>query len=80
MINVIVSVESTVYANKGNPWSPRTFICENIRYLKSVVDDSVLVRDEIISVMDTVSTNVTNIISTNVTSTLPMKSWSYYYL
>ena len=77
MINVIVSVESTVYANKGNPWSPRTFICENIRY---VVDDSVLVCDEIISVMDTVSTNVTNIISTNVTSTLPMKSWSYYYL
>ena len=38
---------------------------ENSKYLKSIVDDSKIVSDEIIYVMDIVSTNVVNTISTN---------------
>ena len=39
---------------------------ENSKYLKSIVDDSNIVSDEIIYVMDIVSTNVVNTISTNI--------------
>ena len=46
-------------------------MCENSRYLKSIADDSVIVCDEIINVMNNVSTNVTNTISTNLTNTIP---------
>ena len=38
---------------------------ENSKYLKSIVDDSKIVSNEIIYVMDIVSTNVVNTISTN---------------
>ena len=46
------------------------YICEKSRYLKSIVDDSVIVHDNIINVIDSVSTNVTNNMSTNVTNTV----------
>ena len=47
----------------------RTCICENIKYLKSVADTSVTKCDEIVIVMDIVSTRKTNTIATDVTST-----------
>ena len=46
-------------------------IYENGRYLKSIIDNSVIVCDKIIYATDSVSTNMTNTISTNVTNTLP---------
>ena len=55
-------------------WNPSTCICENIRYLKSIVDDSVIVWNEMINVADSVSANVTNTISANVTSTVSINS------
>ena len=52
---------------KGNSWNLSTCICKNNRYLKSIVDDSVIVCNEIINVIDSVPINGTNTISTNVT-------------
>ena len=46
------------------------YICEKSRYLKSIVNDSVIARDKIINVTDSVPTNVTNNISTHVTNTV----------
>ena len=56
--------------------------CENSRYLKSFIIESVIVCDKIINITDHVSTNlintlptfVTNTISTNVTSTVLLNS------
>ena len=45
-------------------WNPSTWICENSKYSKSIGDTSVIVYDEIISVLDIVSTNMTNTIAT----------------
>ena len=67
MLNVIVSVKSIACANV-EVWR------KNSRYLKSIVDDSAIVCDEIISVTDSASTSVTNTISTNVTSTKSINS------
>ena len=55
-------------------WNPSTCICENIRYLKNIVDDSGIVCNEMINVADSVSANVTNTISANVTSTVSINS------
>ena len=48
--------------------NPSTCICENSKYLKSIADTSVTECDEIISVMEIVSTKKTNTIAANVTS------------
>ena len=53
---------------------PNTCICENSKYLKSIVENSVIC-DEIVSVTDSVSTNETNMISTNVMSTVSINSF-----
>ena len=37
---------------KNYGWNSSTCICENSRYLKSIVDDSVVVCNEIINVGD----------------------------
>ena len=52
---------------KDYNWNPSTCICENSKYLKSIADTSVIECDEIISVMDIVSTKMTNTVATNVT-------------
>ena len=52
---------------------PNTCICENSKYLKSIVENSVIC-DEIVSVTDSVSINVTNMISTNVMTTVSINS------
>ena len=47
--------------------SPSTCICENSKYLKTIPDSSVIDCDERMSVMNIVSTKMTNTIATNVT-------------
>ena len=55
---------------KNYSWNPSTCICENGKSLKSIVDTSVIVCDEIINATDSVSTNVINTIPTNITNTI----------
>ena len=73
VINFNVSVKNTVSAERDYRWNPSTCtsIFENSRYLISVVDDPAIACDKIMSVKDSVSTYVTNAISTNATSTAP---------
>ena len=63
MVNVIVIVQSIVRLENVS-WNSSTWICKYSKHLKSIVDDSVLVRDEIISVMNSVSMNITNTMPT----------------
>ena len=48
---------------KDYSWNPSTCSCEKIRYFKSITDTSVITYDEIISVIDIVSTKMTNTIA-----------------
>ena len=57
---------------KDYGWNPRTCICKNSTYLKSISDDSVIVCDGIINVTDSVSKSATSTIPTNVTNTVPL--------
>ena len=51
-------------------WNPSTYICENIKYLISGADTSVAECDEIVIVIDFISTKKTNTtVTTKVTST-----------
>ena len=59
---------------KDYSWNSGTCICENKRYSKNIADDQVIVYDEIVCVTYNVSTNVANVISTNVTSTASINS------
>ena len=38
-------------------WNPAAYSCENRKYLASIIDDSVITRDEIIEETKTVPTN-----------------------
>ena len=67
MINVYTSVKK---CKKDYSWNPSACVCEKSKYLKRIVDDSVIVCDYILNVTDSVSINVTNAISRNVTSTI----------
>ena len=51
---------------KGYFWKPSTCICENNKYLISIVDTSLIKCNEIVSVVDIVSTKITNVVATNV--------------
>ena len=51
---------------KDFSWNPSTSISENDKYLKSILDTSVITCNEILYVMDIVSTKMTNTIATNV--------------
>ena len=58
-----------------------TCICKNSKYLKSIASDSVIACDEIISVMDIVSTKMTNTIATtNVTRNCHSKKVRHCYI
>ena len=46
--------------------SPSTCICEKSKCLKSIADTSVIACDEIIDVIDIVSTNMTHTIATSI--------------
>ena len=62
---------------KDYSWHPRTCICENSKYVKIIADTSVITCDEIISVMNIVSTKMTNTIATNVTKKCYSKKVTY---
>ena len=47
-------------------WNPSMCICENDKYLKSIADTSVITCDEVISVIDIVSTKMAKYYSKNV--------------
>ena len=74
-----VNGKKVSYVQKGYSWNPSTCVCENGKYLKSITDSSVVVRDKIInaagsiskSLTNTIPANVTNSISTNVANTVP---------
>ena len=51
-------------------WNPSICIFEKSKYLKSIADTSVIECDEIATVMDNVSTKMTNTIAANVMSTI----------
>ena len=53
-------------SKKVYSWNPSTCTYENSKYLKSVVDTSVITYDEIISLMDVVSTKNASTIVTNI--------------
>ena len=74
IINVNVSIKSTIHAKKDYSWNSSTCICENITSLKCIVDNSVILCDQIIIVADSMSTNVRNAVSTNGTSTVSINS------
>ena len=50
-------------------WNPSICICENNKNFKSIADNSLSKGDKIITVMDIVSTKITNTIATNIKST-----------
>ena len=58
---------------KNHSWYPSTCICKNGKYLECIADISVIVYDEIINIIDSVSRNMKNIILTNIRSTVPKK-------
>ena len=73
------------YTKKDYSWNPNTCICENSKYLKSISDTSVIECDEAITVLDIVSTKMTNTVSRNITSTASVNCHSkkvknYYIL
>ena len=55
---------------KDYSWNPRTSICEISKYWKSIADTSVTECDEIMIVMDIVSTKKTNTIATKKADTI----------
>ena len=59
---------------KDYDWNPSTCICENRKHLKWISDNSAIACDEIISVMDIVTTKMTNTTAANVTSTMLINS------
>ena len=65
IINVKARVKKYRTCNKDYSWNPSTYICENSRDSKSIAHDPVIACDEIICVIESVSSNVTNIISIN---------------
>ena len=62
---------------KHYSWNPSTRICENSKYLKIIADTSVIKCDEIISIMDIVSTKMTNTIAIIVTKNCQNKKVRY---
>ena len=74
--HVNVSVKFITRVKKDYNQNPSTCICENGKYLKSVVDDSKTLCDEVIYVMDIVSTKMTDTIATNVASTVSINCHS----
>ena len=60
-----MNVKIIVSAKKDYSWNPSTCICESSKYVKIISDHSKCSCEEIISVMDIVSTKMTRTIATN---------------
>ena len=83
IIHINLNVKLIVRAKKNYSWNPSTYICENSKYLKSITDPSMTGCNEIIIVVNNVSTKKT--IKTNVTTTASINCHSikvrdYYIL
>ena len=76
MKHVNVNVKSYRACKRHYIWNPSTCICANSKYLKSKVDDSKILCDEIIYVKYILSTKKRNTIGTNVTSAASINSHS----
>ena len=63
-INANASLKKHHTSKKDYSWSPSTCIFNNSKYRKCIADTSVISCDENISVMDIVSTKMTNTIAT----------------
>ena len=63
---IMINVKCKKYltCRKDYSWNPSTYICENSRYIKSAVDNSVA-YDKVISVMNRVSTDVMSTVLIN---------------
>ena len=59
---------------KGYNWKSSTCICDDSKYFKSIVDGSVIVCGEIMSVTNNVSRFVTNTVLPNVVNTASINS------
>ena len=57
-------------------WNPSTCICEKSKYLKVIIDGSVIFCDEILNAGDISSKNVANTIPTNITNTISTNAMS----
>ena len=64
---------------KDYSWNPSACICEKSKFLKSIADVSVTECDEIIIVMDFVSTKKTNTIATQKDKYYSNKCYNYYF-
>ena len=62
---------------KDYNWNPRTDICENSKYLKSITDTSVIECDETVIDMNIASTKRTNVIATKKASTSSINCFDY---
>ena len=60
-------------------WNPSICFCENDKYLKSIADTSVIMCDEVISVIDIVSTKMTKYYSKNVSINSDRKKVRYKF-
>ena len=77
MKHVNVNVKVIVSAKKDYSWNSSKCICENSKNLKGISDTSIITCNEIIYVMDIVSTKMTNTIATNVSITCHNKKVRY---
>ena len=59
-VDVSVKIKKRIVSAK-----PGTFACETRKYLRSIIDDSVVTCNDTINAADIVSTNVTSDISKN---------------
>ena len=67
--NKTCQYEKNCKCKKDYSWNPSTRMCNNNKYLKNIVETSVIECGEIITTMDIASAKMTNTIATNVTST-----------
>ena len=76
IINENVILKGIIPAKKDFNWNISTCIWKNSRFLKGIFDDSTFVCNEIINVIESVSTSVTITKSTEVTSAVPTNATS----
>ena len=67
------SKEHNAY-QKDYIWNPASCSCENVKYLASTIDDSVITSDEVVNDAESVSANIpTNVSSNALTNFLTKK-------
>ena len=80
---ITITVNVSVYVKK-NVWNPRTCICENGKYLASVIDDSAIICDKVIlpdAKLSPKDDDETKIIPTNFNGKkAPCKTQNFYIL